>query len=324
MKNSVKSQAKKQNQFAKKDPTGNPFLEMIIEGMNNLEQKNWEHYLKAQVDIYPRNMFTQRHYTRFNRFILMIDMIRNEFDKAYYATFNQISQAGGKLKKGSKSVIIQYFNIDVKHKTTFVRISLQEYNQLSPFEQENYDLKSFIKYFRVFNIAYIENLDEVKLDAKITDETQELEDINLSESAEQFINKLKDIKGLVLIHKKQNLACYSPINDTVTMPNTELFKDDVKYYSTLFHELIHWTGHPNRLNRFDLVDRNKEKYAFEELVAEMGSMLIYFDYNFKDEFSNSLAYLKGWLKSTEKTTDRVEVLSEAFKLSNKAVSFLYK
>lgn len=324
MKNSVKSQTKKQNQFAKKDPTGNPFLEMIIDGMNNLEQKNWEHYLKAQVDIYPRNMFTQRHYTRFNRFILMIDMIRNEFDKAYYATFNQISQAGGKLKKGSKSVIIQYFNIDVKHKTTFVRISLQEYNQLSPVEQENYDLKSFIKYFRVFNIAHIENLDEVKLDAKITDETQELEDINLSESAEKFINKLKENKGLLLIHKKQNLACYSPINDTVTMPNTELFKDDVKYYSTLFHELIHWTGHPNRLKRFDLVQCKKEKYAFEELVAEMGSMLIYFDYNFKDEFSNSLAYLKGWLKSTEKTSERVEVLSEAFKLSNKAVSFLYK
>lgn len=323
MKNSVQSQAKKQ-QFAKKDPTGNPFLEMIIEGMNNLEQKNWEHYLKAQVDLYPKNMFTQRPYTRFNRFILMIDMIRNEFDKAYYATFNQISQAGGKLKKGSKSVIIQYFNIYVKHKTTFVRISLQEYNQLSPAEQENYDLKSFIKYFRVFNIAHIENLEEVKLDIKITDETQELEEINLSESAEQFITKLKEKKGLILIHKKQNIASYSPQNDTVTMPNTEMFKDDIKYYSTLFHELIHWTGHPNRLRRFDLIERNKEKYAFEELVAEMGSMLIYFDYNFKDEFSNSLAYLKGWLKSTEKTTDRVELLSEAFKLSNKAVSFLYK
>jgi len=323
MKNSVKSQAKK-HQFAKKAPTGNPFLEMIIEGMNNLEQKNWEHYLKAQVDLYPKNMFTQRPYTRFNRFILMIDMIRNEFDKAYYATFNQISQAGGKLKKGSKSVIIQYFNIDVKHKITFVRISLQEYKQLSPAEQENYDLKSFIKYFRVFNIAHIENLEEVKLDIKITDEAQELEDINLSESAEQFISNLKEKKGLIILHKKQNLACYSSNNDTVTMPNTDMFKDDIKYYSTLFHELIHWTGHPNRLKRFDLIERNKEKYAFEELVAEMGSMLIYFDYNFKDEFSNSLAYLKGWLKSTEKTTDRVEVLSEAFKLSNKAVSFLYK
>ena len=324
MKNSVKSQAKKQTKFAKKEPVGNPFLEMIIEGMNNLEQKNWEHYLKAQVDIHPKNMFTQRRYTRFNRFILMIDMIRNEFDKAYYATFNQIAQAGGRLKKGAKSVIIQYFNIDVKHKLTLVRISLQDYNQLSPTEQENYDLKSFIKYFRVFNIAHIDNLEEVKLDAKITDETEHLEDINLSDSAEQFIDKLKVNKGLILLHKKQNLACYSPLHDTVTMPTTELFKDDVKYYSTLFHELIHWTGHPTRLNRFDLGDRTREKYAFEELVAEMGSMLVYFDYNFKEEFSNSLAYLKGWIKSTDKNTDRIEVLSEAFKLSNKAVNFLYK
>jgi hypothetical protein len=56
----------------------------------------------------------------------------------------------------------------------------------------------------------------------------------------------------------------------------------------------------------------------------MGAMLIYFDYNFKEEFTNSLVYLKGWIKSTDQDKDRIEVLSEAFKLSNKAVNFLYK
>jgi len=323
MKNSVKSpKAKKQTTFAKKDTSANPFLEMIIEGMNSLDQKNWEHYLKTQLDFTPKNLFTQKPYMRFNRLILIIDMIRNQFDKAYYATFNQISQAGGRLKKGSKSVVIQYYNIDVKHKITKVRISLQEYNELSKAEKENYDKRSFVKYFRVFNIAHIENLEEVKFDAVITDETQDLEDINLSENAELFISKLKDNKGLNLIHKRVNVASYSPLSDTVTMPNTELFKDDVKYYSTLFHELIHWTGHESRLKRLDL-NTSREKYAFEELVAEMGAMLIYFDYNFKEEFTNSLVYLKGWIKSTEKVKDRIETLSDAFSLSNKAVNFLY-
>src|SRR5690606_29874767 len=101
MKNSVKSpRTKKQTKFDKKDNSTNPFLEMIIEGMDKLEQENWEHYLKVQIDFTPKNMFTQKPYMRFNRFSLVIDMIINQFENAYYATFNQISQAGGKLKKG--------------------------------------------------------------------------------------------------------------------------------------------------------------------------------------------------------------------------------
>lgn len=323
MKNYKTPTAKKKT-FVKKETPANPFLEMIIDGMKNLEQEQWEHYLKHQVDFTPKNLFTQKPYMRFNRFILMLDMIRNQFDKAYYATFNQISQAGGRLKKGSKSVVIQYYNVDVKHKVTKVRISLQEYLQLSVAQQEQYDRKAFIKYFRVFNIAHIENLEEVKFDAVIDDETQDLTDINLSEDAELFINKLKENKGLNLIHKKTNLAFYTPSTDIVTMPNTEYFKDDQKYYSTLFHELIHWTGHESRLKRFDVKATSREKYAVEELIAEMGAMLIYFDYNFKEEFTNSLVYLKGWVKSTDQDKDRIEVLSEAFKLSNKAVNFLYK
>ncbi|RYE02901.1 MAG: hypothetical protein EOP33_09935 [Rickettsiaceae bacterium] len=61
------------------------------------------------------------------------------------------------------------------------------------------------------------------------------------------------------------------------MPNTAYFKDDQKYYSTLFHEIIHWTGHESRLNRFGNTAPTSEKYAVEELIAEMGAMLIYFD-----------------------------------------------
>lgn len=323
MKNYPKSPTTKKKLFVKKETPANPFLEMIIDGMKNIEQENWEHYLKAQVDFTPKNLFTQKPYMRFNRFILMIDMIRNQFDKAYYATFNQISQAGGRLKKGSKSVIIQYYNFDIKHKVTGVRITLNEYLVLSAAQQGNYDKKAFIKFFRVFNIAHIENIEEMIFDAEIKDETVDLIDINLSENAEIFITKLKENKGLNLIHKRTNVATYSPSLDTVTMPNTEYFKDDQKYYSTLFHEIIHWTGHESRLNRFGNTAPTSEKYAVEELIAEMGAMLIYFDYNFKEEFTNSLVYLKGWIKSTDKDKDRIEVLSEAFKLSNKAVSFLY-
>lgn len=322
MKNSTKTPKTKAKKFVKKDTTGNPFLEMIIEGIENLEQEKWEHFLKDNLLADPTNMFTKKEYTRYNRLTLMIHMMLSDLKRPLYATFNQISSAGGKLKKGSKGVVIQYFNFDIKHKEKKIRISLKEYKALSNAEQENYIVRTFLKFFRVFNIEHIENIDEVDFDKTILDETDNLEDINLSDKAEDFITNLKSKKGLKLEHRETRSAYYSPSTDSITLPQTEYFKDEIRYYATLFHELIHWTGHPDRLKRFELSAGKRSEYAFEELVAEMGSMLMNFDFKFNSEFSNSLVYLKGWLKSTKEDKDRVETLSEAFKLSTKAVNYL--
>ncbi|WGQ17003.1 zincin-like metallopeptidase domain-containing protein [Sphingobacterium faecium] len=321
-KSTAKVQKAKSQKNASATKNNNPFLDMIIEGMEQLEQTEWEHYLKKQVDFTPKNLFTKRAYTRFNRLTLIIDMLLNQFAEPFYATFNQISTAGGKIKKGAKGRVIQYYNYIVKHKVTGEKITFEAYKKLSADEQKQYDVSAFVKYFRVFNIAWIENIEDINLEQANEDELSDLSEVNICNDAEAFISKLKDNKGLTLLNEKRNTACYSPAKDTVTMPPMEWFKNDVKYYSTLFHELIHWTGHKTRLDRFEN-GKDEEQYAFEELIAEMGAMLVYFDYDFKEEFINSLVYLKGWLKYTSKDTDRTETLAEAFKQSNRAVSFLY-
>lgn len=299
---------------------------MIIDGISNLDQTEWEHYLKSDLDFTPKNAFTKRPYTRFNRLSLFLDMIINQFEHPFYATFNQISKAGGKLKKGSKSAIIQYFNFDVKHNITKKRITLFEYNKLSEAEQKNYTVKSFLKYFRVFNISWIENINEVDFSNLNLEESEEQDEVFTDiENAEILIEKLINTKDLKLRFSKSTTAYYSPSLDVVNMPEKQYFKDDVKYYSTLFHELIHWTGNPTRLNRFAIgSSETREKYAFEELVAEMGAMLIYFDFELTEEFKNSLVYLKGWVKQTKKDETQTETLSEAFSESKKAVNFIYK
>lgn len=327
MKTATKKTASKKS-YSKNisDDKKNPFLEMIIQGLEDVKQENWEHYLKYQIDFTPKNLFSKLPYHRFNRFTLMLDVMIGGFSSPYYATFNQISQAGGILKKGSKGRVLQYFNYIVKHKITGERISLDTYKRLPVSQQNDYNLSSFIKYFRVFNADFIENINEINIDIQNNDEDlSDLSEVNISEDAEAFILKLKDSKGLILNHAKKNTASYSPSKDTVTMPLVEWFKNETKYYSTLFHELIHWTGHESRLNRFSntMIGETKEEYAFEELVAEMGAMLVYFDYNFKEEFVNSLVYLKGWLKHTSTDIKRIEILDNGFKASNKAVTFLY-
>lgn len=302
----------------------NLFFEMIIEGLSKLDENQWEHYLKDTIDVIPKNAFSKQKYTRFNRLILYIDLLVNQFETPYYATFNQISKAGGILSKGAKSVIIQYFNFDVKHRTTNQRISISEYRMLKENEKEFYDVRSFLKCYRVFNISLIKNLESIDLNAKIFDLSDDLDIFQDLPSAELLIEKLIDFKALKLKFSLCDTASYSPNLDFVNMPNKKYFKDDIKYYSTLFHELIHWTGNPIRLNRFEVgIKPSTDVYAFEELIAEMGAMLLYFDFELKDEFINSLVYLKNWVKHTSNNENQIEVLSNAFHESKRAVNYIY-
>lgn len=64
---------------------------------------------------------------------------------------------------------------------------------------------------------------------------------------------------------------YSPTEDYISIPPIRDFDSKEEYYSALFHEIIHWTGHPSRLNREASGRYGSEDYAYEELVAELGA-----------------------------------------------------
>ena len=91
-------------------------------------------------------------------------------------------------------------------------------------------------------------------------------------------------------------ACYSTIMDKISMPNREDFHSKEEFYNTMFHELIHWTGHKSRENR-DMSGRNKA-YSFEELIAEIGGAFTYskVGLNFDVIAQNTSAYCQNWAK----------------------------
>lgn len=103
------------------------------------------------------------------------------------------------------------------------------------------------------------------------------------------------------ITHRQGSAYYIPLSDLVNVPPKELFDNVEEYYSTLFHELIHSTGHENRLNRRNLMKVKKfgsEDYSFEELIAELGaSYLCSMARFFEKTVDNSSAYINNWLKT---------------------------
>ena len=97
-----------------------------------------------------------------------------------------------------------------------------------------------------------------------------------------------------------NEAYYSPSRDTVVVPMKEQYQHINEYYSTTFHELVHSTGHKNRLNRLEttaVASFGSETYSKEELVAEIGSATILsaLEIETKRTFTNSVAYIQNWL-----------------------------
>ena len=84
------------------------------------------------------------------------------------------------------------------------------------------------------------------------------------------------------------------------MPRPETFASDAFYYSVLFHELTHWTGHEKRLNRkgiAGLTTFGGHCYTKEELVAEMGASYLsnVAGIDTEETVENSAAYIGGWL-----------------------------
>ena len=118
--------------------------------------------------------------------------------------------------------------------------------------------------------------------------------------------------------------CYIPSRDQIAMPNREAYTgtDDAtstqSYYGDFLHELIHWSGHKSRCDRLD--DKSKRGYAFEELVAEIGSVLLSVRLGINPTVRPDHAnYLNGWPKSLD---DDQNSIIDAAKLAQKAIDYL--
>ena len=113
-------------------------------------------------------------------------------------------------------------------------------------------------------------------------------------------------------------ACYQPTEDKILMPKKEQFKTQEGFYSTLFHELSHWTGHKSRLNRKKGNKKGSQDYAFEELIAELSASFICCHLGFEYSTQHS-AYIKDWL---EVLKEDKKAIFKASSQAQKATEFI--
>lgn len=213
------------------------------------------------------NWKTQKPYRGINTFLL---------EDGEYATFKQIKEAKGHIKKGEQSHIVVFWKWIEK-------------------EDGNNDGKKtripFLRYYRVFEI----NTQVEGLKSKRKEQQFEHEPIVECEKV------VKGYHNSPTIAWQSGRAYYRPDDDFISVPPLKDFREKEEYYSTLFHEMIHSTGHESRLNRKGIEQVamfGSETYSKEELLAEMGaSMLCGVTGISNRTIDNSAAYIKSWLRA---------------------------
>lgn len=192
-----------------------------------------------------------------------------------YATFKQVQQAGGCVRKGEKTHMVVFWK--------FLKVQDEE-------TQEEKDVP-FLRYYNVFHLSQCEGLSPKH--TKPLPQTA-----NPDETAQRLAEAYCRKSGVKLTHQPGDKACYRPSTDEITLPTLAQFRETSEYYGTLFHEMVHSTGHESRLNRLNQTAFfGSEAYSKEELIAEIGAAALVHHVGLETDrsFRNSTAYLQNWL-----------------------------
>jgi len=234
----------------------------------------------------PKNLISKKGYRGINLLLLAY----SGFTSPYWITFKQCGKLGGQIKKGEKGTIIVFWKI-INKKDKDGEIIEDKHTSL-------------LRYYRVWNT------EQCEIDSKKVPVTEvEGAEFNPIERCEEIVSKMQLKPEIVF---KENRAVYYPSKDLVNMPKPESFVTPEEYYSTLFHELAHSTGHRDRLDRKSLISYapfGSSEYSKEELVAEITASFLCGVSNIENKtLDNSTSYIAGWLKKL-KDDPKMVVLS---------------
>jgi antirestriction protein ArdC len=240
-----------------------------------------------------RNASSGRMYSMINQILLGYALRDGGFSKNTWLTFKQVSKLGGTVKKDAKSATI-YFNTYTWKDKDKKKYSWAEVKAIPPAQREALEVKStyFLTSYLVFNVAQTESLPEIYYQTPSSHQTVSFD---IAEVVGKLINSFGTTE--ILTFQEIDSAFYDMKKDRIVMPLDKQFRSEAGYYGTLFHEWVHWTGHASRLNRLFLVERSKENYAHEELIAELGSVFICAQLGLAKDMTQNAAYIQSWLQA---------------------------
>ena len=210
----------------------------------------------------PMNFVSRKPYRGSNRFLL--DPAANGFTSPYWMTYKQASNLGGQVRRGEKSSLAVFWKFIEDRKNPLRKIPI-------------------LRYFNVFNL---DQIDGIAAPEPVANTNRPID------RAEQIVAGWADCPRI--LENGGDKCYYSPSEDTISMALRCTFDTPEGWYATLYHEMIHATGHSRRLNR---LERGAEAYAREELVAELGASFLCEEAGIGNALTdNSAAYIASWMQ----------------------------
>ena len=248
------------------------------------------------------------YYYGINNLILWREKSFNKYKSNVWGTFKQIKDKGGMVLKGEHAIDVVLWKpfqvTDTYKKTTTTHKAGDKYQKTC----------FYIEFFKVFNMDQTTLKDEYA-------PNKNLDGAKTKVDVEKYIANTKAV-----INHGGDRCFYVPSQDYIQMVEKSDFKSTgdsnatQNYYSTLLHELTHWTGHKKRCDRDMQGYFGDDSYAFEELVAEIGAAvqccILGITSTPKKE---SAQYLKSWIKRIK---DDPDALFKASAKANQAVKFI--
>lgn len=234
-------------------------------------------------------------YKGINILTLWAEAQNKGYANQHWFTFNQCKALGGSIRKGEKGSYV-----------VFMRPITGGNEVTDSGEIEENTSRVIMRAYTVFNFEQCDNLPESFSALK-----QPLPDPELN----QFFQNCLGNHPI----GQSSRAAYSYSHDQIIMPPARDFISYNHYQATLAHELIHWTGHKSRLDR-EIQTHDREKYAFEELIAEIGAAFTCAHLGIRDFVrEENESYVGAWL---QRLGNDPRYIFRAASLASKAFDFL--
>jgi len=262
----------------------------------------------------PRNLHTGRTYNGVNVLLLWMAMEENEWENSLFATFRQIAEISKMKKfedetclvrKGSKGTSVCFWKpIEETHEKDDEEITIK---------------RAILRLYRVFNIDQIECSDKVR-------EYLEKHTLGIGNDDDPIGRIDEFIKNIGSPEKfGGDIAAYNWAKDLIKMPHKKKFASIDSYYSVRFHEEVHRTGRGKDKGGLDRDIENRfgtDKYAFEELIAELGAAFLCADFGIKqDEWRKQAEYVSVWCRRMKEDSGAI---FRAAGDASRAVAFLHE
>ncbi len=252
----------------------------------------WQKPWQAGALEMPFNPVSGKPYRGGNVVQLMVVASSHGYDDPRWLTYRQAHENGWQVRRGEKGTQVEFWQFPN---------SVPKSDGESKGEPAKSERDSFVyRAYTVFNA--------MQIDGMPAHSPRVRQDWEVVQSGQAIL----DSSRARILHDQSDRAFYNRLTDSIHLPPKAAFKSAGDYFGTALHELCHWSGTPDRLNRETLNESYRfgdANYAREELRAELASVFLMAERGIPHNPERHAAYLNSWVDALR--SDKHEIFRAA-------------